>query len=135
MRYNNPRPNRRLFSNRDERKLGIQTVLTARQFHENAYMAGRDQAITILDVFVGLQQSRRLFNEHLRYEADREYIRGLLDALMPMMTDTQSFLRDKLKLERELRNCISDDFFDCAAGLLRQLRTTYKHYDPSEAHR
>ena len=98
-------------------------------------MAGREQAITILDVFVGLQQSRRLFNEHLRYEADREYIRGLRDALMPMMTDTQSFLRDKLKLERELRNGISDDFFDWAAGLLRELRTTYKHYDPSEAHR
>jgi hypothetical protein len=134
-RHQKPRPKRNLFSEHDRNTFGIEPVITAAKFHENAYMAGRGDAIRILEVVVGLQKSQRFFRNGLRYEADREYVRGLLDALMPMMSDTASFLRDRLKLEREFRDCVSDDFFDCSASWLRTLQEQQPYYNPSEAHR
>jgi|GEM_PF-5005177 len=130
-----PRPRRELWTERERRKVGLKPVMTAARYHESAYMAGRQHGIHMLDVFVGIQEAQELFDSRLRYMADREYIRGFLDVLMPMLGDVCSLLHQHPKLERALRECVSDDFNDCARVWLRTLQQAHAIYEPSGAQR
>lgn len=95
--------------------------------HEQAYLAGWQMAIRILEAFLAFRSNRPKSAHDSKCFAHVEYLRGMLDALMPMLGDTVPLLRQEVAAK--LRRAIIDDVEDCAAIHLNRLRGQQPVYE------
>jgi len=105
------------------KKLTPEQRVTVAAFHEQAYRAGRFFAIQMLEVIAGMKRARIAFYDNIardRFQADMYFIRGFLDATLPIFDDTAPLMRSKFGVE--LQEAILDDFFDNAEVALKKIK-------------
>lgn len=109
-------------------KLSPKARLTVAAYHRNAYEAGHHFAIQILEIVVGMQKARTgIFNDidPSRFQPDMFFVRGFLDATVPLFGDTAPMMRTKFGMA--LQEAIMDDFFDNAEIALDMIRAREPH--------
>lgn len=97
--------------------------LTVASYHEQAYGAGRHFAIQMLETVAGMKRARKGLFEDIgrdRFQPDMMFIRGFLDATIPLFGDTAPLMRGKFGVM--LQEAILDDFFDNAEVALRTIK-------------
>lgn len=87
--------------------------------HESAYRSGWRIAKQILEIIVSIRNARSHYDAKTDFYADREFIRGLLDAAWPALNDTIPLMRSKVGLE--LQQAILDDLWDLAERTLADI--------------
>lgn len=95
---------------------------TVAAYHEQAYGAGRFFAIHMLEVIAGMKRARAREYGNIprdRFQPDMYFVRGFLDATLPIIGDTLPMMRTDFG--RALQEAIMDDFFDNAEATLRKL--------------
>jgi len=122
MSANKPRTRAGARSTRKQ-NLSPELRMSVAAYHEQAYRAGRHFAIQMLETVVGMKNARHdLFNgvARDRFQPDMLFIRGFLDATIPLLEDTVPMMRTGFGVA--LQEAILDDFFDNAERTLRKIK-------------
>ena len=104
-------------------KLSPEQRVSVAAYHEQAYRTGRNLAIQMLEIVVGMKSARHDLFEGIgrdRFQPDMMFIRGFLDATVPLLEDTVPMMRTGFGVA--LQEAILDDFFDNAERTLRKIK-------------
>lgn len=83
----------------------------------------------VLEIFVGIKNARSHYGINADFIAEREFIRGFLDAMWPALHDTIPLIRSKVGLE--LQQAVIDDLCDFAEQTLADIKANGEPSYPS----